>query len=895
MPILVIATVVGLVLAGFNNCSDVAFKVSEKWEQELRNALSSSSAIIIENGAEFTRNSPVQVKLTSPRAVEMKISNSDTCADGNWEPFSSSKSWPVQNKNKEVKIFVEFKDVVGNISPCTSDEIIHDDIPPQASFSSPGGVITNDPALVVHFTSSDNLSGVDSIICRHDTNAPVACTAMMAVNASTDGNNRIGVKVSDKAGNESAEFVYSWLLDRAPPVVSINTKPAAITGSANAILGFSATDALSGIDRYLCKIDGGAEAACASPMNYAGLAEGAHKFDVRAVDRAGNISAPVSANWSIDMSAPVLMFTQTPPPLTNSTNATFAFTGSDNGQPVTQFECKLDSGAFASCSSPRNLSGLSQGSHAFEVRGYDSAGNVSEPIRYSWRVDTAGPQINITLFPPPFSNLTSAVFQWTVTDNDSGVKMVECSLDSGAYAACAMSGQTFNNIAAGSHSLTVRATDNAGNQSTAAKSWTVDLVPPTVQITSGPAPYIKALTAPLAFVGTDANGIQGYECRIDAGNFAACSSIFTTPPLMEGGHVFSVRAIDNAGNVSAPAQHSWAIDLSPPIIRVVSAPTIIKQGDPAIIKYETVDLASGVDNVQCGLASPQVNMAACPAMHQVNLGAALAMGSYIFEIKSTDKVGNAMTERVSFQVTARPVICDPFVAGGEEACDGGMIGDIYYLDANARQQFVGMANKTVDFFYSNGTLVNALINLKQLFVSTRSFTAGFPTSMGGLILDNAGNTLHEYFAFRMETVLKLDVAADLPGFYQFAVLSDDGSMLLTKASGSNMYNQAIVSNDGDHSTRMGCSASATYLDDTSRIPLQVKYYQGPATEIALTVMWRRVEASNSPLHRHCGVAGNDAFFGPSPYGNFTTSRYAELLADGWKVIAPKNFIAPPRP
>src|SRR5690606_1022554 len=137
------------------------------------------------------------------------------------------------------------------------------------------------------------------------------------------------------------------------------------------------------------------------------------------------------------------------------------------------------------------------------------------------------------------------------------------------------------------------------------------------------------------------------------------------------------------------------------------------------------------------------------------------------------------------------------------------------------------------YFYSNGIQVNAILALKQLFVSTRSFTQGFPSS-GGLILDNNGETLHEYFAFRLETVLKLDPTLDQPGFYQFATLSDDGSMVMLKPAGDSTYSQVVVSNDGDHSTRMGCSPNAIYIDDTSRLPMMIKYYQGPRTEIALT-------------------------------------------------------------
>jgi hypothetical protein len=67
-----------------------------------------------------------------------------------------------------------------------------------------------------------------------------------------------------------------------------------------------------------------------------------------------------------------------------STDATFAFTASEAGS---RFECRVDAAAYASCASPRTLTGLAPGTHSFDVRAIDAAGNIdSSPATRTWTV-----------------------------------------------------------------------------------------------------------------------------------------------------------------------------------------------------------------------------------------------------------------------------------------------------------------------------------------------------------------------------------------------------------------------------------------------------------------------------------------------------------------------------
>src|SRR5207302_2250511 len=119
------------------------------------------------------------------------------------------------------------------------------------------------------------------------------------------------------------------------------------------------------------------------------------------------------------------------PARSNSSSASFSFTSTKAGS---SFACQLDASAFAACASPQSYSGLADGSHTFQVRATDPAGNTDPtPASYTWTVDTTPPDTTITAAPPARSHSSSASFSFTATDAGS---TFACRLLASARPAC---------------------------------------------------------------------------------------------------------------------------------------------------------------------------------------------------------------------------------------------------------------------------------------------------------------------------------------------------------------------------------------------------------------------------------------------------------------------------
>ena len=272
-----------------------------------------------------------------------------------------------------------------------------------------------------------------------------------------------------------------------PPETTIVNGPSGASADPSPSFEFESNEEGSSFE---CQLDESGFASCSSPQDYSGLADGAHTFEVRAINSGGAADdSPASRTFTIDTTPPDTAIDSGPSGTVSTSAATFAFHG-DPESDTSSFECSLDVAPFSSCSSEKAYHRLAEGAHSFEVRALDAVGNAdSSPASRSWTVDFSGdttpPDTTITEGPEGTTGSADARFGFASSEEDSSF---ECQLDGGGYEPCE-SPQLYPGLDDGDHTLSVRATDPAGNTdaSAATREWTVDTTPPDTSIESGPA------------------------------------------------------------------------------------------------------------------------------------------------------------------------------------------------------------------------------------------------------------------------------------------------------------------------------------------------------------------------------------------------------------------------
>jgi large repetitive protein len=258
--------------------------------------------------------------------------------------------------------------------------------------------------------------------------------------------------VQDLAGNASAvaSAQLSWTVDISGPTVDLSCTPLggsptnATTIACQALFnepvtGFSSTTAdliIGGTSPSSIDWDPGASTGSgAGPYFFTVTRTSPNKdgnltFQIAAgavQDGLGNTSAASNTlTFLIDTTPPTVAINSSPSNPSNSSSASFAFSATDptNGSAngvnsgIASTECQLDGSGFGACTSPATYSGLGLGSHTFQVRATDNAGNVGTPTSFTWTIvapDTA-PSITST---SPANGATGVSLTATITLNFS--------------------------------------------------------------------------------------------------------------------------------------------------------------------------------------------------------------------------------------------------------------------------------------------------------------------------------------------------------------------------------------------------------------------------------------------------------------------------------------------
>jgi len=470
------------------------------------------------------------------------------------------------------------KDAAGNVSLSRSAVVTvtlpDTTVPVVSAFTLPA-TATSLTVPVISLTASDNV-GVSGYLINKSATAPAASATGWTATAPTSvtavaGSNTFYAWAKDAAGNVSLSrsAVVTVTLppaaDTTLPVVSAFSLPATSASLTVPVLAFTATDNV-GVNAYLITKSPAVPTSgwLAAPSTSVTAVEGSNTFYAWARDAAGNISLSRSASVTVtlppaaDTTKPTLTISALANgSLTNKATLNISGSASDagglqavtvNGEPVI---VNAD-GSFSSALT------LVAGANVITVIATDKAGNQTSDSR-SITYDASAPVLTIA---SPADNSTTTQSFITLTGSISETSTVSFSVNGGSPQSAAISGSSYSAtayLAAGVNTITITATDLAGNIATAKRTITFSntsnslglaVISPSQDITTR-YPYL-VLKGKVSDDDDDdvtvkitMNG-RTYTPRVDDGEFRQ-RLYFTTPKL----YAITVTATDDAGNSSS--------------------------------------------------------------------------------------------------------------------------------------------------------------------------------------------------------------------------------------------------------------------------------------------------------------------------------------------------------
>ena len=426
-----------------------------------------------------------------------------------------------------------------------------------------------------------------------------------------------------------------------------------------------------------------------TPSDVNALSDGVHALSVSVTDIAGNVSNTVTQSITIDSRAPSGTTVAVDTPATQVAGVTYdrdntpTINGvAEAGSTVTIKDGTTLLGTTVADANgnysftPANNQALSDAVHALNVTATDAAGNVSTVVTQSVKIDTSSPTAPTATLASPALTTGAVQYDRDNTPTLSGVAEVGATVTIqdgttvlGTTVADANGNYSFtpsdvNALSEGVHTLSVTATDAAGNVSpVASQSVKIDsqIAPPTVGV-AAPGVTVAGVTydqdntptlSGTAEAGStvtvqDGATVLGTTVADASGNYAFTPS--SNQALYEGPHTLQVTATDAAGNVSSVATQSITIDTLSP------TPPSANFGSPAVtvdgVTYDKANIptitgvaeAGSTVTVQDGATVLGTTVADASGNYAFTPTSALSDGVHALNVKATDLAGNVSTQ-----------------------------------------------------------------------------------------------------------------------------------------------------------------------------------------------------------------------------------------------------------
>jgi hypothetical protein len=302
------------------------------------------------------------------------------------------------------------------------------------------------------------------------------------IHVSGDGSHTIDYYATDAAGNTEMTRSSSIAIDSIPP-----TSSAAINGTllsngsyrAPVTITLTGTDATSGLQSILYRIDGGALWSYTVPFRVGG--SGSHTLEYYATDKAGNkegshlLPIPLESSGAIGgpHPLPVSFLTTSGTAGKNGwyvSDVYLTFSSSSPAGSPTSVAYRLDGNPWTYYAGPVRVA---DGRHTLDYQAIDADG-YQEPL-HSMGLNVDATPLTIAQTSPAGGTMAGdGTIVWSGSDSASGLVTYEVSVDGGAYVSIGTATSFAQAWTAGSHVVIVRATDEAGSQATKAISFRVE-------------------------------------------------------------------------------------------------------------------------------------------------------------------------------------------------------------------------------------------------------------------------------------------------------------------------------------------------------------------------------------------------------------------------------------